>query len=147
MRLYIIIRYIGTILLFNAIFLLIALLISVYHYEDSAVPLLYSMVICILFGIFPLIFVPPVSDINSREGLTIVVFGWILTCLVGSLPYILWGGEFSFINAWFESVSGYTTTGSTILKNIEALPKGLLFWRSSTHFIGGIGVIMLRPRM
>ena len=142
MRLYIIIRYIGSILLFNAIFLFIALLISLYHHENSSVPLLYSMFICILFGIFPLIFVPPVSDINSREGLTIVVFGWTITCMIGALPYIMWGGEFSLINAWFESVSGYTTTGSSILTNVEALPMGLLFWRSSTHFIGGIGIIL-----
>jgi trk system potassium uptake protein TrkH len=58
------------------------------------------------------------------------------------LPYIIWGGEFTIINAWFESVSGYTTTGSTILNDIEALPKSLLFWRSSTHFIGGLGVVV-----
>jgi trk system potassium uptake protein TrkH len=58
------------------------------------------------------------------------------------LPYIIWGGEFTIINAWFESVSGYTTTGATILNDIEALPKSLLFWRSSTHFIGGLGVVV-----
>ena len=58
------------------------------------------------------------------------------------LPYVLYGGEFTFINAWFESVSGFTTTGSTILNDIEALPKSLLFWRSSTHFIGGLGVVV-----
>ncbi len=142
MRLYIIIRYIGTILLFNAIFLLISLIISLFHHESSIIPLLYTLCICVLFGIFPLIFVPPVADINSREGLTIVVFGWTITCLIGALPYIMWGGEFTPVNAWFESVSGYTTTGSSILTNIEALPMGLLFWRSSTHFIGGIGIIL-----
>ena len=142
MRLFIIIRYIGSILLFNAIFLAISLLISVFHQENSTIPILYTMLICILFGLFPLIFVPPVADINNREGLTIVVFGWIITCIIGALPYIMWGGEFSLINAWFESVSGYTTTGSSILTNIEALPMGLLFWRSSTHFIGGIGIIL-----
>jgi trk system potassium uptake protein TrkH len=58
------------------------------------------------------------------------------------LPYVLYGGEFTLINAWFESVSGYTTTGSTILNDIEALPKSLLFWRSSTHYIGGLGVVV-----
>ena len=62
--------------------------------------------------------------------------------MFGMLPYVLWGGEFTLANAWFESVSGYTTTGSTILTDIEALPKSLLFWRSSTHFIGGLGVIV-----
>jgi trk system potassium uptake protein TrkH len=58
------------------------------------------------------------------------------------LPYVLWGGDFTLINAWFESASGYTTTGATILSEIESLPHGLLFWRSSTHFIGGLGVVV-----
>lgn len=58
------------------------------------------------------------------------------------MPYMLWGGEFSLINAWFESVSGYTTTGSTILNDVEALPNGMMFWRSATHWLGGVGVVM-----
>jgi trk system potassium uptake protein TrkH len=57
-------------------------------------------------------------------------------------PYLIWGGEFSLVNAWFESVSGFTTTGASILTNIEALPQGLLFWRSATNWIGGVGVVM-----
>jgi trk system potassium uptake protein TrkH len=89
-----------------------------------------------------MIFVEPTENINFNEGLGIVVYGWIMTCVIGMLPYILWGGEFSLANAWFESVSGYTTTGSSILNNVEALPMGLLFWRASTHWIGGIGIIL-----
>jgi len=89
-----------------------------------------------------MIFVERIEDLSFNEGITIVVFSWTITCLIGSIPYLMWGGEFNVINAWFESVSGFTTTGSTILKDIEILPKGLLFWRSSTHWIGGIGVIM-----
>ncbi|HCY00290.1 MAG TPA: cation transporter, partial [Bacteroidales bacterium] len=77
-----------------------------------------------------------------KEGYVIVVASWILVCFFGMLPYALWGGEFSMINAWFESVAGFTTTGSTILKDVEALPSGLLFWRSSTHWLGGIGIIL-----
>ena len=72
----------------------------------------------------------------------IIVLSWILSFLFGMLPYVMWGGEFSLVNALFESVSGYTTTGSTILSDIEALPRSLLFWRSSTHFIGGLGVVV-----
>lgn len=125
MRAHIIIRYLGTILLFNAAFLIISTVISIYYRESSVIPLLYSSLICILFGIFPLIFVPVLPDINIREGLVIVVSGWTLTCLIGALPYVMWGREFSPINAWFESVSGYTTTGSTILIDVEALPRGL----------------------
>ena len=142
MRTHIIIRYLGAILLFNSMFLVLSLLISIIHQESSTIPLMYSALICILFGVFPLIFVPSLPEINTREGLMIVVLGWTLTCLAGSLPYIMWGGEFTPVNAWFESVSGFTTTGSSILKDVEALPMGLMFWRSSTHFIGGIGIIL-----
>ncbi|MDA3779303.1 MAG: TrkH family potassium uptake protein [Bacteroidales bacterium] len=142
MRKEIVIRHIGMVLIFNAIFLFISFLISLYLSETSVVPLLYSSLIALVFGLFPLIYVKPSHYISIWEGTSIVVFGWITTCLVGSLPYILWGGEFSFINAWFESVSGFTTTGSTIINDIEILPKGLLFWRSSTHWLGGIGIIL-----
>ncbi|MBN1277902.1 MAG: TrkH family potassium uptake protein [Deltaproteobacteria bacterium] len=142
MRPHIILRYIGLVLLFNAIFLFVSSLISALNSDSSLFPLLYSAVISALFGTFPLIFVPPTKTISNKEGFIIVLSSWLLSCLVGCIPYILWGGEFSFTNAWFESVSGFTTTGSTILTDIEALPKGLLFWRSSTHWIGGIGIII-----
>lgn len=138
----IIIKHLGFVLLLNSLFLFISFLISLFHDETSTIPLLYSALICGIFGIFPLIFVERTEHINFNEGLIIVVFGWIITCIVGMLPYLMWGGEFSLINAWFESVSGFTTTGSTVLNEIESLPKGILFWRSSTHWIGGIGIIL-----
>ena len=142
MRPQIVIRYIGLILLFNAAFLFISAAISAYRFDSGLMPLLYSGVVAALLGVFPIIFVPSAYDIRSDEGLVIVVFSWLLSSMVGALPYILYGGEFTFANAWFESVSGFTTTGSTILADIEALPLGLLFWRSTTHFIGGIGIII-----
>jgi len=117
-------------------------LISAFLSEESSIPLLYISVISFLFGIFPWIFVPHTNKLDHFEAILVVVLGWIFTCLIGTIPYILWGGEFSFVNAVFESVSGYTTTGASILQNVEALPKGLLFWRSSTHWIGGIGIIL-----
>ncbi len=142
MRPHIIFRYCGIVLLLNAGFLFISSLVSVYYSDSALLPLAYSGVICTLFGVFPLLFVPSTSNISNMEGYVIVVTCWILSCLTGLLPYVLYGGEFSFTNAWFESVSGFTTTGSTILSSIETLPKGLLFWRSSTHWIGGIGIII-----
>ncbi|NCC72445.1 MAG: TrkH family potassium uptake protein [Sphingobacteriia bacterium] len=142
MRLPVVIRQIGSILIINAVFLFISCLISLFNGENSVFPLLYSGLIVLIFGIFPLIFVPKFTHLSLLEGVVIIVFGWITTCIIGMLPYIMWGGEFTLINSWFESVSGYTTTGSTILHDIETLPKGLLFWRSSTHWIGGIGVIV-----
>lgn len=115
---------------------------AVYGFDSAFSPLLLSAIITMLFGMFPLIFVRRGKDINTREGLAILLLAWVLCCLFGMLPYVLWGGEFSLINAWFESASGITTTGATILNDIEALPAGLLFWRSSTHYIGGLGVVV-----
>jgi len=142
MRKTIIFRHLGLILLFNSFFLFISSIISGVQNETSFMPLLYSALVSLIFGVFPLIFVDKTSDIQSKEGIFIVVSGWAISCFVGMLPYILWGGEFSLVNGWFESVSGFTTTGSSILNDIEGLPAGLLFWRSSTHWIGGIGIIL-----
>ncbi len=142
MRLNVILGHLGRLYLFNSIFLIIASIISIVENESSVLPLAYSALISLLFGLFPSIFVPKTIEIKAHEGVFVVVFGWITTCIIGMLPFLLWGGEFSLINAWFETVSGFTTTGSTVLNNIEALPDGLLFWRSATHWIGGIGIIL-----
>ncbi len=143
MNIKLIARYIGIALLFNAMFMFISLAVSAVNgFDSSFSPLLLSALITAMVGCFPLIFVRGQDDVNLREGFAITVFSWILCCIFGMLPYVLWGGEFTLSNAWYESVSGYTTTGGTILQNVEALPKGLLFWRSSTHFIGGMGVMV-----
>ncbi len=142
MRLHVIFRYDGLILLLNGAFLTISACISMFGSDSALFPLAYAAIISLLFGIFPLIFIPATYDISNKEGLVIVISSWLLSCLIGMLPYILWGGDFTVTNAWFESVSGYTTTGSTILQNVEALPRGLLFWRASTHWIGGMGIIV-----
>lgn len=143
MRVSVVSRNIGIALLFNAIFMIFGIIVSViYNFDSSFSPLLLSAVITFTTGLFPIIFVRKSEDVNLKEGFVIVVFSWVLSCIFGMLPYVLYGGEFSLINAWYESVSGYTTTGATILTNIEDLPKGLLFWRSSTHFLGGIGVVI-----
>jgi trk system potassium uptake protein len=138
----IIIKHLGFVLLLNGFFLFISFIISFLLDETSTLPLLFSALVCLIFGYFPLIFVGHTESISFLEGLYIVVHGWLITCVVGMLPYLMWGGEFTLVNSWFESVSGFTTTGSTIINNIEAVPKGLLFWRSSTHWIGGMGIIL-----
>lgn len=144
MNLSIVSRNIGIALIFNAFFMFLSVAVSiVYDFDSSFSSLLLSGVITAMAGIFPLVFVRKNENINIKEGFTIIIFSWFLSCLFGMLPYLLWGGgEFTVVNAWYESVSGYTTTGSTILRDIEALPKSLLFWRSSTHFLGGIGVVI-----
>lgn len=137
-----VVKYLGVILLFNSLFMLIAAVISLAYREDSFYSLLLSALIGVAIGTCCTFFIGRVGDIRFHEGLAISVLGWVTTCLSGLLPFLLWGGEFTFANALFESVSGYTTTGASILVNIEGLTKGLLFWRSSTSFIGGLGIIL-----
>ena len=112
--------------------------------DESWAPLLFSATITGSAGVFPLIFVRKGQHrLSFREGNCIVVLAWILACIFGMIPFLLYGGEFTPVNALFESISGFTTTGASILNDIEALPKGLLFWRISTAWVGGIGIVTL----
>ncbi len=83
------------------------------------------------------------KEMNKREGYLVVTFGWLIMALSGTLPYVFTDTIPSFTNAFFETISGYTTTGASILNNIESMPHGILFWRSLTHWIGGMGIIVL----
>lgn len=143
MRIHVVIRYIGMVLQFIAAFMLLSAIVSMVNDYDSAFyPLLLSSFLTSLLGFFPLIFAEKAGDIKIKEGYAIVVGSWLVACIVGTFPYLIWGGEFTAINAWFESVSGFTTTGSSILNDIEFLPRGMLFWRSASAWIGGVGVVM-----
>ena len=134
---------VGKALLVSALFMFLSIIVSVVDGRDSAFgPLLISFVITLIMGGFPFIFVKKSQALSLNDGFLTIVLSWLLSFIFGMLPYVLWGGEFTLINAWFESVSGYTTTGSTILNDIESLPRSLLFWRSSTHYIGGLGVVV-----
>jgi trk system potassium uptake protein TrkH len=134
---------VGKALLVSALFMALSIGVSMLYGRDTGFgPLLISFVITLIVGAFPFIFVKNVPSLSTKDGFVTIVLAWFLSFIFGMLPYVLWGGEFTLINAWFESVSGYTTTGATILNNIEALPKSLLFWRSSTHYIGGLGVVV-----
>ena len=134
---------VGRALLVSALFMLLSVVVSVIYGMDSGfTPLLISGILTALVGFFPFIFVKTAPQMSLKDGFVTIVLAWLLSFVFGMLPYIIWGGEFTIINAWFESVSGYTTTGSTILTDIEALPKSLLMWRSSTHYIGGLGVVV-----
>lgn len=142
MRPHILLRYIGLVMLLNAAFIFASYMISLYYNDSGQQPLLFSFLITALIGVFPLIFVPKALDLSNKESYFVVVLSWLISCFIGMLPFLLWGGEFTLVKAFFESVSGYTTTGASILNNVEALPKGLLFWRSSMHWIGGIGIVV-----
>ena len=142
MRFNVILRYVGAVMLCLSAFMAVSAGISLVSNDAGFYPLLLSALLTLLLGAFPMIFVSKADSITTKEGFMIVVGSWVLSCVVGMFPYLIWGGEFSLVNAWFESVSGFTTTGASILTNIEALPQGLLFWRSATNWIGGVGVVM-----
>ena len=82
-------------------------------------------------------------QLKKRDGYLIVTAGWLILALTGTMPYLISGAVDNFHDAFFETMSGYTTTGATILQDIEALPEGILFWRSLTQWIGGMGIVVL----
>lgn len=143
MNLKLISRSIGYALLVSALFMMLSVVVSLIDGHDTALaPLLVSSLLTFIVGIFPFIFVRRTEKLSLKDGYLIIVLSWLLSFIFGMLPYALWGGPFTLENAWFESVSGFTTTGATILSDIESLPRSLLFWRSATHFIGGLGVVV-----
>jgi len=135
-------KILGTILILEALFMLPSFFISIYLDQIDKFPFLISIIIT---GIVGYILFRKKADskvIKVKEGLAIVTFGWLSISLFGCLPFIISGSIPSFIDAFFETVSGFTTTGATIISDIEALPKGILFWRSFTHWIGGMGILV-----
>ncbi len=116
--------------------------------DESRVPLFLSAFLTGTVGFYPLIFVRKGKHhLTFREGNCIVVIAWLLSCLFGMLPFLFYGREFTPVNAIFESVSGFTTTGASILNDIETLPQGLKFWRVSTAWVGGVGIVTLFSMM
>ena len=111
--------------------------------DDSFNPLVFAAMTTFLCGFFAIITTEPKENMSIEEGFCIVTGCWIAACAFGAIPYMMFGGEFTLINAFFESVSGFTTTGASILNDIEALPKGLQFWRIASAWIGGIGIVTL----
>ncbi|VAV85772.1 Trk potassium uptake system protein TrkH [hydrothermal vent metagenome] len=124
--------------------MLLASLISVIYKDGVASHILLAGLIVISIGVLSMLLTKKhKKEMNKREGYIVVTFGWIAMTLSGTLPYMFTDAIPSFTNAFFETISGYTTTGSTILNDIESLPEGILFWRSLTHWIGGMGIIVL----
>jgi trk system potassium uptake protein TrkH len=105
--------------------------------------ILYSALISLAAGSLGLIGIKKGTDLRPKEGFAVVAFGWISFAAFGSLPYVLTGAIPNYTNAFFETMSGFTTTGATILTDVESLPHGVLFWRSLTHWIGGMGIIVM----
>ncbi len=138
----IVFRTLARIMFIVAILLAIPMIVSFYFQEN--IFYVYLIPIIILFALSAAMSILPSKKtmMYAKEGYVIVALSWILLSAFGCLPFVISGAIPSFVDAWFETVSGFTTTGSSILTNIEALPKSLLFWRSFTHWIGGMGVLV-----
>lgn len=140
----IIFHFLGLLLLFNGGFMLLSALISLIYKDGVTLEIFLAGITTLIAGLLVMIFTKNHNkEMNKREGYIVVTFGWIIMSLSGCLPYVLTESIPSFTNAFFETISGYTTTGASILNDIEAVPKGVLFWRSLTHWIGGMGIIVL----
>lgn len=140
----IIYRFLGLTAILNGVFMLIAVPFSIYNQENAKFGILSAGIITISIGLLLYFFNKPKStNIQKKEGYLIVTLGWLTLSITGMLPYLLTGSIPNITNAFFETLSGYSTTGSSILTDIESLPKGILFWRSATHWIGGMGIIVL----
>ena len=140
----IIISFLGLTSMLNGFFMLVAYPFSLYNNEEAQWGILYAGLITITLGFYMWFSNKDApKNLQKKEGYIIVTFGWLILSLTGTLPYLLTGSIPDFTNAFFETLSGYSTTGSSILTDIEAMPKGILFWRSATHWIGGMGIIVL----
>jgi trk system potassium uptake protein TrkH len=140
----IIFHFLGLLSLFNGGFMLLSALVSFMYSDGVTSQITYAgLIVILLGGLTMLVTKNPNKEMGKREGYIVVTFGWIIMTLSGTLPYILTGTIPNFSNAFFETMSGYTTTGATIFNDIEILPQGILFWRSLTHWIDGMGIIVL----
>lgn len=140
----IILNFVGFLLIIEGLFMLLGIPFSIYYGDDDVVTLVACGLMIALLGF--IIFVANKNkskEIRKREGYIIVSIGWIITSLFGAIPFVVHGSIPSYTDAFFETMSGFTTTGASILNNIESIPHGLLFWRSIIQWLGGMGMIVL----
>ena len=124
--------------------MLLSALISLLYKDGVTLELFISGIAVLIVGLILMLLTKKHSKVmNKREGYIVVTFGWIVMAISGAIPYMVTNVIPTFTSAFFETMSGYTTTGATILNDIEIVPKGVLFWRSTTHWIGGMGIIVL----
>ena len=138
-----IVHTLGRILTFEAAFMLVPVITAVCYLEWSVLfSFLISMAIVLAVGIILSLISPKDKSLIAKDGFVIVAFSWIILRIFGALPFVLSGVSNNYIDALFETVSGFTTTGATIFVDVEALPKAILMWRSFTHWVGGMGILV-----
>ncbi|NLV47471.1 MAG: TrkH family potassium uptake protein, partial [Clostridiaceae bacterium] len=138
-----VLRSLGIVLLAEAGCMIPSLIIALYYKEGDTSAFALTMAILVIAGLALVQFRPAKKGLYARDGLAIVSLGWIGLSLFGAMPFYFSGEIPVMVDAIFESVSGFTTTGASILTDVESLSKGLVFWRSFTHWIGGMGVLLL----
>lgn len=138
----IVLRILGNILVVESLLMTPSLLISLYMKEGDTRAFIITIMVTGLMGFLLSRQKKDRDTINPKEGLAIVSLGWFFMSLLGALPLYLSASTPTYIDAVFETVSGFTTTGATVIANVEILPKGILFWRSFTHWIGGMGILV-----
>lgn len=144
MRYGVVLKVLSLIILITGISMLLPLPFSFYYGDKDFMALLISSGISISIGLPLFFFTSRIKeDIKIKEGFAIVSLGWLTFTLIGAMPYMFSGVTKTFTDAFFETMSGFTTTGATILTDIESVPHGILFWRSLTHWLGGMGLIVL----
>ena len=137
-------HFFGLLFLFNGGFMLIAALVSFICKDGVSLEIALSGLMVLLFGVVTMVATKNhTKELSKKDGYIVVALGWLIMSLSGTLPYLITESIPRFTDAFFETMSGYTTTGASILNDIEAVPKGVLFWRSLTHWIGGMGIIVL----
>ena len=135
---------IGRILLLLGALMILPLAVSLYYWDGGQLPFLITIALCELLGLLLCrIFRTDNQVIFAREGFLITALAWLSVSVLGSLPFIISGEIPNFVDAFFETVSGFTTTGASILRDVESMRRSMLFWRSFTHWIGGMGVLVL----
>lgn len=132
----------GHILKFESAFLTLPALVGLLYREPEGFPFLLVAVLCLLLGLFLTRKRPASSTLYTREGFVTVALSWIIMSIFGAIPFVLSGDIPSYVDALFETISGFTTTGASILTEVESLSRAGLFWRSFTHWIGGMGVFV-----
>jgi len=143
MHIYLVIHILGFLLIFLSAAMLLPIPFSLYYGEGDYIFFIIAALITFVVGFAAFKFTRLDRDVHAREGFAIVTLGWISFSLLGCLPFLLSGYIPSLTDAFFETMSGFTTTGASILVDVEKLPHGLLFWRSFTQWLGGMGIIVL----
>ena len=139
-----VIHTVGQVVLLEAGLLVLPLLTSLYYSDACATAYVQTIAVAALVGALMTFAVRPKNhNIFAKEGFSIVSIGWLMLSAIGALPFVLSGDIPSYVDAFFETVSGFTTTGASILTDVEAMQRGNLFWRSFTHWVGGMGVLVL----